>query len=142
MDPSKLLKLPQYFRNLQRVSEIAAVLIKHGFGDIVRRIRLFDYIKGKFIPSSRYQGNNIDFNVRLRMVFEELGPTFIKLGQIISSRPDIFPESITREFQNLLDRVQPFDFETVREIILRETGKELEETFSSFDRTPLAAASL
>jgi len=142
MDPSRLLRLPQYFRNLQRVSEIAGVLIKHGFGDVVRRIRLLDYIKGKFIPSSKYEESNIDFSVRLRMVFEELGPTFIKLGQIISSRPDIFPESITKEFQNLLDRVQHFDYETVREIILSETGKELEGIFSYFDSTPLAAASL
>ncbi len=144
MDYTKLLRLPQYFRNIQRLSEIVAVLIKHGFGDIVNRIKLPRYLKGRFVsaPRETEAKTSIDLAVRLRMVFEELGPTFIKFGQIIATRPDVFPDAIIREFRNLHDRVPPFMIETAGEIIKAELGKDPAEVFRKFDTVPVAAASL
>lgn len=146
MDYSKLLRLPQYFRNLHRLSEIVTVLVKHGFGDVVNRIRLPRYLKGRFFRRPSESGleekKTIDLSVRLRMVFEELGPTFIKFGQIIATRPDVFPDPVIREFRNLHDRVPAFPFEKVKEIVETELGLDLNDVFLSFEESPLAAASL
>ena len=143
MDYTRLLRLPQYFRNLQRLSEIVAVLVRHGFGDIVDRLRLPQYLKGRVLQSSCDSSQQrIDPAVRLKMVFEDLGPTFIKLGQIISTRPDIFPDAVIRECRNLQDHVQPFPASTVREILQSELGTNPDEVFSCFEETPVAAASL
>jgi ubiquinone biosynthesis protein len=79
---------------------------------------------------------------RLRPAFERLGPTYIKLGQIISSGEGIFPEELVDEFQLLRDRVPPEPFATVRRTIEEELGRPLAEVFVSFDRTPIASASI
>ena len=79
---------------------------------------------------------------RLRPAFERLGPTYIKLGQIISSGEGIFPEELVAEFRLLRDRVPPEPFSTVRRTIEEELGRPLSEVFVSFDRTPVASASI
>jgi ubiquinone biosynthesis protein len=79
---------------------------------------------------------------RLRQAFQELGPTYIKLGQILSSGEGLFPAELVREFRLLRDRVPPETFETVRAVVEQDLGATLEEVFSSFDRQPLAAASI
>jgi ubiquinone biosynthesis protein len=79
---------------------------------------------------------------RLRQAFEQLGPTYIKLGQIISSGEGLFPTELVTEFKLLRDRVPAEEFDDVRTVIEEELGRPLEEVFSSFDRTPLAAASI
>jgi len=79
---------------------------------------------------------------RLRIAFERLGPTYIKLGQILSSGEGIFPEELVREFRLLRDKVKAEPFDTVRATVEADFGKPLEEVFSFFDRTPLAAASI
>jgi ubiquinone biosynthesis protein len=79
---------------------------------------------------------------RLRKAFERLGPTYIKLGQILSSGEGIFPEELVTEFKLLRDRVPPESFTTVRTVVEEELGRPLEEVFSDFDRTPVAAASI
>jgi ubiquinone biosynthesis protein len=79
---------------------------------------------------------------RLRPAFERLGPTYIKLGQIISSGEGIFPEELVEEFRLLRDRVAPEPFATVRRTLEEDLGKPLGEVFASFDRTPLASASI
>lgn len=79
---------------------------------------------------------------RLRRAFEKLGPTYIKLGQIISSGEGLFPPELVSEFRLLRDRVPPEPFETVRQVVEAELGRPLESSFSHFDRTPLAAASI
>src|ERR1700678_302736 len=79
---------------------------------------------------------------RLRPAFERLGPTYIKLGQIISSGEGIFPEELVEEFRLLRDRVPPEPFETVRRTLEEDLGQPLSEVFVSFDRTPIASASI
>jgi ubiquinone biosynthesis protein len=79
---------------------------------------------------------------RVRMAAEELGPTFIKLAQILSNRPDIIPEELVKEFEKLQDRVPPFPFAKAKAIIEKETGKKLEEIFGEFNETPMASASI
>ncbi|HVF31451.1 MAG TPA: AarF/UbiB family protein [Acidimicrobiales bacterium] len=79
---------------------------------------------------------------RLHVAFEGLGPTYIKLGQILSSGEGIFPEELVREFKLLRDKVRPEPFETVRQTVEADLGRTLEEVFERFDRTPLAAASI
>ena len=79
---------------------------------------------------------------RLRQSFQTLGPTYIKLGQILSSGEGLFPAELVTEFRLLRDRVPPETFETVRSVVEQELGATIEEVFSSFDREPLAAASI
>jgi ubiquinone biosynthesis protein len=76
------------------------------------------------------------------MACEELGPTFIKLAQVLSNRPDIIPEALVKEFEKLQDRVHPFEFAKVKVIVERETGKKLDEVFEEFSETPMASASI
>jgi ubiquinone biosynthesis protein len=79
---------------------------------------------------------------RLRLAFQDLGPTYIKLGQILSSGEGLFPAELVAEFRYLRDRVPPENFETVRSVVESDLGASLEDVFASFDRTPLAAASI
>lgn len=146
MDYAKVLKLPQYFRNLQRLSEITAVLIKHGFGDLVSRLNLYPYLEtGIQLLSPSFLRNrdaHLDLSTRLRLVCEELGPTFIKFGQLIATRPDMFPESITTEFKRLQDRVGPFPLAKAKEMIESELKRPVADVFLEFEETPLGSASL
>jgi ubiquinone biosynthesis protein len=147
-EPIKILRLPQYFRNLQRLGEIASVLVKHGFGDLVTRLNLLSYLtaglrvvaphRWREVPSSA----QLSVAARLRLVCEELGPTFIKLGQLIATRPDLFPDSIIREFRRLQDDVPPFPAPLAKGLIAEELGRPLEEVFVSFDEIPLGSASI
>lgn len=79
---------------------------------------------------------------RVRSCLQELGPTFIKMGQIASTRRDLIPEYITQELEKLQDRVPPFSFDQVRQIIEEELGESIETIFDEFHETPLAAASI
>ncbi len=142
-----VLKLPQYFRNIQRLTEILAVLVKHGFGDLVNRINIFSggettvKLAKPFLFLHRPRPA-LAPSTRLRMVCEDLGPTFIKLGQLVAARPDAFPESIISEFRKLQDSVQPFDSREVEKIIERELNNPIPKLFRSFDMQPLAAGSI
>jgi ubiquinone biosynthesis protein len=146
MDYAKVLKLPQYFRNLSRLSEIVGVLVKHGFGDLVQRLNLAAYLQTSArivqIPFLSAPQSPLDFSQRLRTVCEELGPTFVKFGQLIASRPDLFPDSITREFRKLQDKVAPFPATQAREVIESELKLPLSQIYLEFDDTPIAAASI
>lgn len=134
-------QLGQAVKNVQRLRHILAVFAKHGFADVVQRMDL-----GKFLPGrlGAFAESEADRSVpeRLRRAFEELGPTFVKLGQLLSTRPDILPESFIEEFTKLQDNVLPLPFSVVQTIIERELGKKIEEAYSSFNETPLAAASI
>lgn len=117
-----------------------AVFAKHGFHGVVEKIKL-----GKFIVE-RTQGEEeieqLTPAVRLRMSFEELGPTFVKLGQVLASRPDLIPEEYTLEFEKLHDRVQTLPFEVVTAVLKEEFGPRLEEKFTDIDPVPLGSASI
>lgn len=146
MDYAKVLKLPQYFRNLQRLGEIVGVLGKHGFGDLVQRLNLLSYLqtgmrvfRPSVLPDKRAA---LSFPTRIRLVCEELGPTFIKLGQLVATRPDIFPPHITHELRQLQDKVKPFPVEHAKELITKELGRPLSDIYATFEDVPLAAASI
>ena len=106
-------QLGQAVKNVQRLRQIIAVFARHGFADIVDRMSL-----GKFLPArlAAYAETQSEKSLpaRLREAFEELGPTFVKLGQLFSMRPDLLPETFIDEFIQLQDQVQPLSFETVR----------------------------
>jgi ubiquinone biosynthesis protein len=126
-------------RNIGRLSEIAQVAVKHGFGYFFERHRLTDLFPwisrdGAEAPSDRGR--------RLREMLDELGPTFVKFGQLLSTRPDIVPPDIVVELQKLQDDVRPIPFEDVRRVIQEELGLTIEQAFLEFDERPTAAASI
>jgi ubiquinone biosynthesis protein len=122
-------------RDLGRLQEIAAVLVRHGFGHLVA---------GTVVDpgSSRTAESRLSAAARVRQVLIELGPTFVKLGQVLSVRPDILPGSFIKEFERLQDQVDPIPFSAVKEALEREWGVALEERLSSIDEEPLASASI
>jgi ubiquinone biosynthesis protein len=128
------------FTNLARLKDIAVILAKYGFGDLLHRMDL----PVKHLVHSISPGIDTDMDVyqRIRMALEELGPTFVKLGQILSMRPDILPMPMIRELTMLQDAVGPIPFEAVKQVLEKEFGTPLERLFRTFDPEPVAAASL
>ncbi len=126
-------------QNAARLRTIVSVFAKHGFHNIAERIKL-----GRFLVE-RLSGTDMDrysAPQRVRMAFEELGPTFVKLGQVLATRPDLVPNEYVEEFSQLHDRVQPLPFETIKEILKNEYGQRRDEIFESIDPTPLGSASI
>lgn len=128
-------------KNSRRFREILSVFAKHGFTDVAGRMHL-----DRFIPSRWSAGleeaSDRPSEERLRFAFERLGPTFIKLGQVLAARPDLIPESYVEELKKLQDDVKTLPFETIREVVEKELGKPLSEAFLSFEEVPIAAASI
>ncbi|HEY2777454.1 MAG TPA: AarF/UbiB family protein [Gaiellaceae bacterium] len=116
-------------RNLGRLSEIAQVAVRHGFGYLVEGRRHTE-LEG----SSRGR--------HLRDMLDELGPTFVKFGQLLSTRPDIVPPDIVSELRSLQDDVRPFPFADVEQTIREDLGQPIARLFTEFEETPLAAASI
>ena len=117
-------------RTLSRVTEIGRVATRHGFGYLLDRRRSGD---------SEQDG---DRGRRLREMFDELGPTFVKFGQLLSTRPDVVPPDIIGELRKLQDDVSPVPMEDVERVIEEELGLTVEQAFLDFDETPIAAASI
>src|SRR6266849_6750447 len=128
-------------RNLGRISEIAQVAVKHGFGYFFERHRLTDLLPwgAKVLPVEREGSQR---GQHLREMFDELGPTFVKFGQLLSTRPDIVPPDIVLELRKLQDDVTPFPFPQVEEVVESELGLSLERAFLEFEPSPIAAASI
>jgi ubiquinone biosynthesis protein len=122
--------------NLRRFAQISRVLIRHGFGFVfdVRRDRREKKGLQEFLAPN--------FGVRLRRALDDLGPTFVKFGQLLSTRSDILPDSVLMELQKLQDTVGIMPFETARDILERELGAPVEELFASLDPVPLGSASI
>ncbi|WP_419470329.1 ABC1 kinase family protein [Candidatus Kuenenia sp.] len=139
-------KIRQKIRDIHRLNKIMRILGKHGFGFVIQRLNLENYAFGKGVIKNRFFRYFAETQepraVRLRKVLEELGPTFIKFGQILSVRPDLIPLDLCEELSKLQDRVPPFPYEDVKKQIKDSFGKLPEELFSSFDPVPFAAASL
>jgi ubiquinone biosynthesis protein len=128
-------------RNIGRLSEIAQVAVRHGFGYFFARNRLSDLLPW----TDRVETDGTETSERgrrLREMLDELGPTFVKFGQLLSTRPDVVPPDIVAELRGLQDDVRPFPFDQVREMIEEELGLTLEQAFLEFDQVPLAAASI
>ena len=132
-------------RHLTRYQEILRVFVKYGFWDVITKIKigLIPDMAKKILPQIEKKGfANLEKSVRLRMAFEELGTTFIKLGQMLSVRPDLIPPEIAQEFSKLQDDVAAEPFEKVELTFVQEYNKSLSNLFSEFDKTPVAAASM
>lgn len=140
-----ILRFKRTYLSARRLQEIINVFIKHGFGQLVEQLNL-----GKFVPFKKRirdigkwsTAQTLSPQERLRIAFEELGPTFIKLGQLFASRPDIVGVNWAEEFKKLQDQVPAFDFEEVKRVIEKELKRELEEIFISFNPEPLGSASI
>jgi len=133
------------YRHINRYRQILAVLFKYGFESLIDRLHLGQYLDIGMRMISRKRRERAEIlsrSERLRMAFEELGPTFIKMGQILSTRPDLIPVDFIRELEKLQDDVPPFPYSQVKEIVERELRAPLDEVFLHFHQIPLAAASI
>jgi len=136
--------LDKQYAYVKRYNAIVHVLIRHGFGYLVDRFghRPFYSIRGKITGPVAERLRLLSEAERLRLAFEELGPTFIKFGQILSTRHDLLPEEYIKELSRLQDSVPPFESNKVKSAVEKELGKNIENLFLTFDHEPLAAASI
>lgn len=133
------------YRNLNRYRQILSVLLKYGFDNILELLRIDQYIELGFQMLTRHRTEREERHTRAeraRMVIEELGPTFIKMGQILSTRPDLVPVDFIQELSRLQDKVPSFSIAEVRRIVHQETGQSIDDLFAYFDPAPLASASI
>jgi len=132
----------RYIR-IRRYKEIVAVFTKHGFGLLLKRLGLRYVLQRKDkISDAGIAPDVVSAGTRLRLALEELGPTFVKLGQLLSMRQDILPADIIEELRKLQDSVQPFPFSEVKVLIETEFKDILENIYKEFDEEPVAAASI
>ncbi|MDS1028894.1 2-polyprenylphenol 6-hydroxylase [Bacillota bacterium LX-D] len=133
------------YEHLKRYQEIIVVFARHGFGVFIDQLGLFRYlnIKKRIIKiEAENEYAKLSIGERLRVALEELGPTFIKLGQVISTRPDLFSKEIINELEKLQDAVQLLPFSDIRSVIENEFDEKLENIYTEFTEKPLAAASI
>jgi len=135
------IQITRAVKSAGRLRQIVAVLTRHGFGDVIERLGLGSYIPNRILNWLE-AGSGKSFGVRLREAFEELGPTFVKLGQVLSMRPDLVPESVVEELTKLQDHVHPLSYDLIRAQVETELGRSIDDAFASFDPEPLASASI
>ncbi|GMA64490.1 AarF/ABC1/UbiB kinase family protein [Alicyclobacillus fastidiosus] len=130
-------------RHLSRYKDIARILVANGFGWFIDEIGLGDVINlPRRLFSERRERPSLTTYERIRHVIEQLGPTFIKLGQVASLRADVFPAALIEQLARLQDEVPPFSFDEVQRIVENELGEPLAELFSEFDEEPVGSASI
>ncbi len=137
--------LGRTYRHLTRYRQILAVFFRYGFGDLVDLLKIDQYIEIGLQLISRHRRERLERMTRaerVRLAMEELGPTYIKLGQVLSTRPDLIPVDFIKELSKLQDKVPPFGFEEVRRIVTRELGAPPEDLFAYFAESPEASASI
>ncbi len=139
-------RINRNIRSIKRYRQVLGTLIKYGFGHIVEQLNIDYYFEmGKRIVSLGTASRELERltqATRFRLALEELGPTFIKLGQILSTRPDIVPAEILEELQQLQDHIPAVPTDEIKGQIHRELGYPTEELFKEFEQTPLATASI
>jgi ubiquinone biosynthesis protein len=139
-------RINRNIRSIRRYRTVLGILIKYGFGQVVEQLNINYYLElGRRIVTLGTAPKEIERltqPVRLRLAMEELGPTFIKLGQILSTRPDLIPREYADEFGKLQDRVPSIGLEEVGRQIRKELGHPAEEVFAEFISAPIAAASI
>lgn len=141
----KITSIKRTIQNTRRFAEIIKVLSKFGFRQLVQDTGLHRLLGNNKEDLESLSGNNhssLPSPVRVRMVLEELGPTFIKLGQILSTRPDLIPPEWATELKKLQDNCQHVPFTDIYQVLVLEFPGRLDLIFSSIDETPLAAASI
>lgn len=134
------------YRNLIRYQQIIGIILRYGFDNVLGALNIDRYIESglKLIPFYRphERMEKLSRNQRIRMALEELGPTFVKMGQVLSSRPDLIPLDLIAELAKLQDEIPAFGFDQVRETVAAEFGKPLHEVFQFMDEQPFACASI
>ncbi|MFI4860571.1 MAG: ABC1 kinase family protein [Phycisphaerales bacterium JB063] len=134
------------YRNTKRLAQVVGVLGRHGFSEVIEQLGLPGLIdKGLELVGRGPDAEHVKLpqHVRLRMVLEELGPTYIKMGQVLSTRPDLIAPELAEEFAKLQSDCPKLPFEDIRAMLVAELGQEtLDTMFESIDETPLAAASM
>lgn len=132
------------YRQLSRSRHIVGVFVKYGFGELLDRLRLWEHanIERGILRRPDRELAHLSLPERLRLALEELGPTFVKLGQVLSTRPDLVPQEYVVELEKLQSQVAPIPSEVAREVVRFELGQPIEEVFASFEEEPAAAASL
>src|SRR5215218_8332929 len=142
-DPHRVIReTVGHLRDLPRYRQILASLMRYGYQDVVAALHLEGIVR----PIERVAlGDDVppqDRARRLRMVCEDLGPTFVKLGQLLSTRHDLLPEAYTTELAFLRDEVKPFSFAEAEAILVEEFGRPASELFDEIDPEPVASASI
>ncbi len=133
------------YRHLNRYRQILSVLFRYGFGDLIDTLRIDQYIEVGLQMVSRKKRDRLERLTRaerVRLALEELGPTYIKLGQVLSTRPDLIPLEFVTELARLQDDVPPFEFADIQKIIREELGALPEALFDVMEEKPVASASL
>ncbi len=133
------------YRNIKRLRHIVGILLKHGFQPLMERLHMTRLLSIPARLSGSRKAREKEFlsePQRLRLALEELGPTFIKVGQILSTRPDIFPAEYIEELLKLQDRIPPVSFAMVSGVIESELGRPWNKLFREITREPVAAASI
>lgn len=137
--------LGRAYRQFKRYRHILFIFVKYGFGDLIAMLKIDRYLGIGIHLISRKPSQNVKKMTRakrIRLVFEELGPTFIKFGQLLSTRSDLIPDDLGLELLKLQDQVPPISYDKIKEIIKSELGQYPEELFKFFERKPIAAASI
>ena len=130
-------------RDLSRLHDIATIMIRYGFGDIVNRMGVTHALdRAGFHRHNKSEHANLPAPVRVRRALEEMGPTFVKLGQLLATRVDLFEPDWIAEFGKLQDSAPPVPYADIREQLSEDLGAAPEEIFAHFDPEPLAAASI
>lgn len=132
-------------RDLRRLNELTGILLKYGFADMIRRLGL----AGSVEQASKLFRQSVDRDMlnmqpgeRLRHALEEMGPTFVKLGQIFATRVDLFPMEWIEEFEKLQDNARPISFDKLQAKIEKSLGKPIDKVFASVDPKPIGVASI
>ncbi len=137
---ASITSIDKSYKHFKRLREFVGTLIKYGFGDLIVSSPLAKLVsEEKRENSPIFSGSRA---TRIRLVLQELGPSFIKFGQVLSNRQDLISQDLIDELAELQDKVQPVDFQTIKEIIERELNRPLEQVFERVHEQPLAAASI
>jgi ubiquinone biosynthesis protein len=135
--------LKRTYRHLKRYREVIAILVKHGFGDLLHSLRLDQRLEAGFKGLMRHSPVvTTSRPERILLTVQELGPTFVKAGQYLSTRADVLPAEYLGELAKLQDRVPPFPAEEARRAVEEDLGRPIAKLFAHFDGRPLAAASI
>jgi ubiquinone biosynthesis protein len=146
MDLATIGKLDRSLRTARRYQELVTILAKHGFASFMTESGVGQWLKREFNVSLSSNGSHstdaLSREVRMRKVIEDLGPTFIKVGQILSTRPDLIPQSFADELKHLQSNVEPVPFESIQDVLKAEFPGMVDLVFQEINPEPLAAASL
>lgn len=134
--------IKEAFQDLNRLRQIAVIAAKHGFADFLERTDVSKFVSRREAPVPGPSTRRESLALRFRLLLQELGPTFIKLGQVLSTRADLIPAEVVEELSKLQDDVVPMPFVEVKEQIRQALGRNTDEVFQSIDETPVGSASI